>query len=192
MFVSVAGLPIVLSLPLDPYMSQMIIGLCFFIATMGTNGFYFGQKMYYLLLGNQPTALLPTLLPCLILNKKRAYAPTIFYHLIYPQSIDIPARRWSQRPIQDSLCQRKTGRQTDQQGQAEGRFGADKLSQLEQFSEECWSSINTGSTGLWFLLRHDLEKHQIRCEDRISHERRKLRNNHIAILPLVLHNAILT
>ena len=51
-FASIAGLPIVLSLPLDPYMSQMIIGLCFSIATMGANSFYFGQKMYYLLLGN--------------------------------------------------------------------------------------------------------------------------------------------
>ena len=29
----------------------MIIGLLFFIATMGANGFYFGQKMFYLLLG---------------------------------------------------------------------------------------------------------------------------------------------
>ena len=50
-FISIAGLPIVLSLPLDPYLSQMIIGLGFFIATMGANGFYFGQKMFYLLQG---------------------------------------------------------------------------------------------------------------------------------------------
>ena len=50
-FVSFAGLPIVLALPLDPYLSQMIIGLCFFFATMGANGFYFGQKMFYLLQG---------------------------------------------------------------------------------------------------------------------------------------------
>ena len=50
-FVSIAGLPIVLSLPLDPYLSQMIIGLCFFFATMGACGFYFGQKMFYLLQG---------------------------------------------------------------------------------------------------------------------------------------------
>ena len=32
-------------------MSQMIIGLCFFFATMGANGFYFGQKLFYLLQG---------------------------------------------------------------------------------------------------------------------------------------------
>ena len=50
-FISAAGLPIVLSLPLDPYLSQMIIGLCFFFATMGACGFYFGQKMFYLLQG---------------------------------------------------------------------------------------------------------------------------------------------
>ena len=29
----------------------MIIGLCFFFATMGANGFYFGQKLFYLLQG---------------------------------------------------------------------------------------------------------------------------------------------
>jgi len=50
-FVCIAGLPIVLSLPLDPYVTQMIVGLLFFIATMGANGFYFGQKMFYLLQG---------------------------------------------------------------------------------------------------------------------------------------------
>ena len=50
-FISIAGLPIVLALPLDPYLSQMIIGLCFFVATMGACGLYFGQKMFYLLQG---------------------------------------------------------------------------------------------------------------------------------------------
>ena len=53
--VSIVGLPIVLSLPLDPYLSQMIVGLLYFIASMGVNGFYFGPKIYYLLQGTYIT-----------------------------------------------------------------------------------------------------------------------------------------
>ena len=62
-FVCVAGLPIVLSLPLDPYLSRMIIGLCFFCATMGACGFYFGQKMFYLLQGADLNAQFRIVLP---------------------------------------------------------------------------------------------------------------------------------
>jgi len=50
-FVAIAGLPIVLSLPLDPYVTQMVVALCFFFGLTGGNGFYFGQKLYYLLQG---------------------------------------------------------------------------------------------------------------------------------------------
>ena len=62
-FVCVAGLPIVLSLPVDPYLSQLIIGLCFFCATMGACGFYFGQKMIYLLQGADLNAQFRIVLP---------------------------------------------------------------------------------------------------------------------------------
>jgi hypothetical protein len=75
-FVCVAGLPIVLSLPLDPYLSEMIVGLLFFIATMGANGFYFGQKMFYLLQGK----LLTYLITCLITH----LSYYILNHLMYP------------------------------------------------------------------------------------------------------------
>jgi hypothetical protein len=50
-FVSIAGLPIVMSLPLDPYLKELVVGFCFFIALVAANGFYFGPKSYLLLTG---------------------------------------------------------------------------------------------------------------------------------------------
>ena len=50
-FVSIAGLPIIMALPLDPYLKDLVVGFCFFIGLCVSSGFYFGPKVYLLLNG---------------------------------------------------------------------------------------------------------------------------------------------
>ena len=43
--------PIILFLPVDPYVNEVIVSCCFFLALNGALTAYFGQKVYYLVIG---------------------------------------------------------------------------------------------------------------------------------------------
>jgi hypothetical protein len=57
-----------MSLPLDHYLKELVVGFCFFIALVAANGFYFGPKSYLLLTGADLNAQFQ-----LVLQKSKAF-----------------------------------------------------------------------------------------------------------------------
>jgi hypothetical protein len=49
--VCAAGFPLTIELGLSEHQREIVIGVCFFVASMGSMSFYFGQKAYLLLSG---------------------------------------------------------------------------------------------------------------------------------------------